>query len=110
MTVYQLLCVLGIPSLISLIWGRVVLAQFRQLRAVRSGVQALLRDRLLQGYRHYMEKGYADYDDRSNLENIYLQYHDLGANGVMDHMRAQFLSLPLRSPEETQHNENAPHS
>ena len=59
-----------------------------------TGVQALLRDRLLQGYRHYEEKGYADYDDRSNMENIYNAYHGLGKNGVMDEMRAQFLKLP----------------
>jgi hypothetical protein len=54
----------------------------------------LLRDRLLQGYRQYEEKGYADYDDRSKMENIYKAYHGLGKNGVMDEMRASFLSLP----------------
>ena len=99
MNLYQWLCVLGVPSLISLLWGRVVQAQFRQLQAVRSGVQALLRDRLLQGYHYYERRGWADYDDRANLENLYLQYHALGANGIMDHMRSQFLALPLRNPE-----------
>ena len=64
-------------------------------KATMLGVQALLRDRLLQGYRHYEEKGYADYDDRSNMENIYNAYHGLGKNGVMDEMRGQFLKLPL---------------
>lgn len=63
-------------------------------KAVMLGVQALLRDRLLQGYRHYDEKGYADYDDRSNMENIYTAYHSLGKNGVMDDMREKFLLLP----------------
>jgi hypothetical protein len=63
-------------------------------KATMLGVQALLRDRLLQGYRHYEEKGFADYDDRSNMENIYNAYHGLGKNGVMDDMRQQFLKLP----------------
>jgi hypothetical protein len=58
------------------------------------GVQAFLRDRLLQGYRHYIAKGWADYDDRENMENIYKQYHALGANGIMDDLRAQFRNLP----------------
>ena len=65
-----------------------------QNKALMAGVQAILRDRLLQGYRHYEEKGWADYDDRMNLENIYLQYHNLGANGVMDEYRDRFLKLP----------------
>ena len=67
----------------------------RQSRATMAGVQALLRDRLLQGYKHYFAKGWADYNDRDNLENIYTQYHALGQNGVMDEMRNQFLQLPL---------------
>lgn len=66
----------------------------RQNKAIMLGVQAILRDRLLQGYRHYIEKGWADYDDRENLENIWKQYHALGANGVMDDMRNQFRRLP----------------
>ena len=67
---------------------------FDQTRAIRSGMQALLRDRLLCGYRHYMEKGWADYDDRANMENLYVQYHALGANGVMEDLRRRFYALP----------------
>ena len=66
----------------------------KKQEALMAGVQAMLRDRLLQGYRHYEVKGFADYDDRSNMENIYNAYHGLGKNGVMDDMRQQFLKLP----------------
>ena len=66
----------------------------KQNKAIMLGVQAFLRDRLLQGYRHYLQKGWADYEDRENLENIYEQYHALGANGIMDDMRNQFRNLP----------------
>ena len=72
----------------------------RQSRATMAGVQALLRDRLLQGYKHYFEKGWADYNDRDNMENIYTQYHALGQNGVMDEMRKKFLELPLDEKRE----------
>lgn len=65
-----------------------------QNEALMLGVQAMLRDRLLQGYRHYADKGWADYDDRENMENMYKQYHALGANGVMDGYRDRFLALP----------------
>ena len=73
----------------------------RQNRAIMLGMQAILRDRLLQGYRHYLEKGYADYEDRENLENIFVQYHALGANGIMDDLRERFRALPTM-PEECQ--------
>lgn len=68
----------------------------KQNKAIMAGVQAILRDRLLQGYRHYIAQGWAEYDDRENMENIYKQYHTLGANGVMDDMREKFRALPTR--------------
>lgn len=67
----------------------------KQNNALMAAVQAMLRDRLLQGYRHYFAQGWADYDDRENLENIWQQYHALGANGVMDGVREKFLALPV---------------
>ncbi len=74
----------------------------KQNKAIMAGVQAILRDRLLQAYRHYDTKGWADYDDRMNIENIWTQYHALGANGIMDGYREKFLALPSRPPEDTQ--------
>ena len=81
----------GIPALLL----GVIITTWVQIRAVKRGVQALLRDRLIQGYKFYRSQGWADEDDRSNLENVYVQYHALGANGVMDNLRAKFLDLPL---------------
>lgn len=81
----------GIPAMLLAL----IITQWVQTRAVKKGVQALLRDRLIQGYRYYGEQGWADVNDRSNLENVYQQYHALGANGVMDNLRERFLELPL---------------
>lgn len=109
----QILTIIGVPALIS---GIVLLVINRSLKkrdekqeeirkqnmemekqnkAIMLGVQAILRDRLLQGYRHGLDQGFAEYDDRENMENIYTQYHALGANGVMDDMRDKFRSLPM---------------
>ncbi len=74
-------------------------AMEEQNKALMLGLQAILRDRLLQGYRQYFTKGWADYDDRENLENVYLQYHALGANGIMDGFRERFLRLPVTKDE-----------
>ena len=66
----------------------------RQNKATQLGVQALLRDRLLQGFRHYIQIGYADYDDRKNMENMYQNYEALGPNSVMEDLYNQFTKLP----------------
>ena len=106
MTIYQWLCVAGIPSVITLIITRIITkrmsqaestAEAAQMRsdAIALGIQALLRDRLLQGYKHYAEKGWADYDDRANMENVWRQYHALGGNGDMNDLRKTFRHLPV---------------
>lgn len=73
---------------------RIAEQESKKQEALMGGVQAMLRDRLLQGYRHYEEKGYADYTDRSNMKNMYDAYHGLGKNGVMDDMQNKFMMLP----------------
>ena len=105
MTVYQWLCVAGIPSVITLIIPRVITKRLsaaeskadeaqKRSDAIALGIQALLRNRLLSGYRFYQEKGWADYEDRANLENVWQQYHALGGNGDMNDLRRAFRHLP----------------
>ena len=106
MTLYQWLCLLGAQGVITLILSRVISKKLnsadakteqakRETAAIAEGVKALLRDRLLQGYKHYIEKGWADMDDRSNLENIWRQYHALGGNGDMNDLRRTFRHLSM---------------
>ena len=95
MNVWEIVKAAGIPALVL----GLIISQWVQTRAVKKGVQALLRDRLLQGYKFYRHQGWADEDDRTNLENVYVQYHALGANGVMDDLRNKFLSLPPDPPK-----------
>ena len=106
MTVYQWLCLLGIQGIITLVLSWVISKKLntadakaeqakRETAAIAEGVKALLRDRLLQGYKHYIEKGYADMDDRSNMENVWRQYHALGGNGDMNDLRRTFRHLPM---------------
>ena len=95
MTVWNWLTLAGIPTLTV----TMIVTTWVQVRAVKRGVQALLRDRLMAGYKFYRSQGWADEDDRSNLENVYVPYHALGANGVMDDLRDKFLSLPVDPPQ-----------
>ena len=106
MTLYQWLCLLGAQGVITLILSRVISKKLnsadakaeqakRETEAIAEGVKALLRDRLLQGYKHYIEKGWADMDDRSNMENVWRQYHALGGNVDMNDLRRTFRHLPM---------------
>ena len=102
MSAWEIAKAAGIPALLL----GLIITSFVQVRAVKKGIQALLRDRLVQGYKYYRAQGYADENDRSNLENVYIQYHHLGENGVMDDLHKKFLELPLGpkkpAPQNTQ--------
>ena len=103
MTIYQILCLIGIPSvftaIVAYLMGKVV-GGFKRMEALERGVQAILRDRLYQSYHHFTEKGYAPMYARENFENMYQQYHTLGKNGVMDDVHEKFFELPLEPTEE----------
>lgn len=101
LTIYQVICVLGIPSL-----GTIVGFLYRKLRkvneeerAVMLGVQALLRAQMINDYNKWSERHYAPLYARENFENCWKQYHALGANGVMDDIHEKFLALPTEKPE-----------
>lgn len=70
-------------------------ASEQKQHALELGVQALLRDRLIYQYEKYKAKGYAPIYVRENFENLYSQYHQLGANGVMDSIHEEFRNLPV---------------
>lgn len=103
MTIYNWLCLLGIPSLLVGLIGWMI-NKIRQnaaeTKALRLGVQALLRDRLTQAYTYFSGKGYASLSDRENFDNMYKQYHQLGENGVMDDVYNKFFDLPFDPPSD----------
>lgn len=99
MTIYEILCHFGIPSLIVGALVGILKLVFNQIKAVKLGVQALLRAQMIADYNKWSDKGYAPIYARQNFENCWLQYHSLGANGVMDDIHAKFLMLPTEPRE-----------
>lgn len=93
MSTYQWLCILGIPSITAGLFSFIML-QVKQNKAIKLGLQAILRDRLLQAYEFYGSRGYANYDEKSNVRNLYDQYEILGPNGIMELKHQDFLKLP----------------
>lgn len=68
--------------------------------ALELGVQALLRDRMLHSYDKYMALGYAPVCIKDNFENLYIQYRELGGNGVMVQLHQRFVELPTEPTKE----------
>lgn len=101
MTLYQWLSLLGVPALLFAA-GKYVLDQ---TKALRLGIQALLRAELVSVYNDYTDRQYAPIYARENFENCWKQYHALGANGVIDDLRAKFLSLPTEPPDKPDNTE-----
>ena len=107
MTLYQWLCLIGIPT--------IILGGFKYLhslikknredyKALRLGMQAMLRSQMISDYNKWEERGYAPIYARDNFENCWEQYHSLGANGVMDDIHRRFLEFPTEPQPLEEHH------
>ena len=74
-------------------------------KANNKGTQALLRDRLLQGFHFFKRRGMVTYGEAMNYKNMYEAYHALGKNGVMDGIYEEFLKIPIKPDAEVYPNE-----
>lgn len=70
-----------------------------QNKATQLGVQALLRDRLLQAFEFYLARGWISAGERDNVDNMYKQYEALGENNVISDIYNDVRALPAISPE-----------
>lgn len=93
---YQIISVLGVPSVATiLVWFyNIIKKNNKQYQALKLGLQAMLRSQMINDYNYWSEKGYAPIYARENFENCWQQYHSLGANGVMGDIHEKFMNLP----------------
>lgn len=99
MDIVQILTLIGVPSVLGTFIVYVVRRlheSAKKIKALEAGVQALLRAQMIDTYNKYSERGFAPLYVRENFENLWTQYHALGANGVMDDIRRKFLDLPIQ--------------
>lgn len=88
-------------QIINVVAGAIITYLWTKLRqskkendAIKAGVQALLRDRIIQSYNHYTEKGWMPIYARDSLDACYNSYEALGENGVIDDLMEQLRELP----------------
>ena len=83
------LAVAGLSLLYRELSGRV-----KRFEAIGNGVQALLRDRIIQAYNNYQDKGFCPIYARDNVEKMYQEYHALGGNGMITELVERIKELP----------------
>lgn len=73
MTVYQWLCLLGIPALIAGVFKylhTLIKRNADDNKALKLGVQALLRSQMISDFNKYSEKGYAPFTQGKVLKIV----------------------------------------
>lgn len=85
-------------AIITLLWT-MLRAKKRENDALKEGMQALLRDRIIQAYNHYSDKGWIPIYAMESIEACHKSYEELGENGVIDNLMRQLRELPNHSTE-----------
>ena len=67
--------------------------------AIRQGLRALLRDRLIQQHNYYMEKGCWPIYARDSMLDMFRQYTSLGGNGAITSIIKDMDDLPTDKKE-----------
>lgn len=70
------------------------------LKAFRNGLQALLRDRIIQAFNYHTSKGYCRVHELENVVALYTQYKALGGNGTICKLVDRIKALPTAPPGE----------
>lgn len=65
-------------------------------KAIETGVQALLRNEIIRRYREFESKGEISILDKENLEEMFVQYKNLGGNGTVKKMMDDLLNLKTK--------------
>jgi hypothetical protein len=73
--------------------------KFKEQDAIKLGIQALLRDRIVQCYNHYQEKECCPIYALDNITALYTQYHALGGNGTVTELVERLKDLPTEVKE-----------
>ncbi|MGE4549629.1 MAG: hypothetical protein AB7C89_08790 [Intestinibacillus sp.] len=86
---------IGIGTLFRWLIGRFKDNDRRQ-DAMEKGIQALLRDRIVQAYYHYAERGWITLHGLEAIDKMYTEYHNLGGNGTVTKLWLDLHKLEVR--------------
>ena len=62
--------------------------------AIAEGVQALLRENIVENYNKYTDRGYCPIYAKESIKRAYASYHKLDGNDVASELYHKLLSMP----------------
>ena len=78
---------------------KILTKKLNEQDSIKLGVQALLRDRIIQSYNYHMDLGFCPVYARENIEEMAEQYYNLGGNGVVHQIMDKLGELPTIKPK-----------
>lgn len=78
---------------------KVLNKKINEQESIKLGVQALLRERIIQSYNYHMDLGFCPVYARESIEEMANQYYNLGGNGVIHQLMDKLGELPTIKPK-----------
>ena len=99
MNILQMILSYLIPTILGGILGFIA-TNFKKNKkkdlAIEQGVQALLRNEIIRRYREFETKGEISILDQENLDEMFIQYQNLGGNGTVKKMMNDLYELKTK--------------
>ena len=99
MTLYQILSLCGIPSLIVAIFVSAVnyvKSKNSSYKLIKDGVIAILHNKIYTLGKQYIAQEYISVEALDDFEHLYKAYHALGGNGTGTEIHERVMALPIR--------------
>jgi len=81
--------------------------QADEQEAMRKGLKALLRDRIIQMYNHYYNQRCIPIYARDNIGSLHAEYKALGGNGTIDGLVKKLMSLDTDASHAAEHEDRS---
>ena len=75
-----------------------------KLKAIKEGLQCLLRMEIIRAHDRYTEKGYCPIYAKESLTRAYRAYHALNGNDVATDLYHETMELPTETPHKEARN------
>lgn len=97
--ILNILAIIGFPSLFVLVSVTIKkMGKYsKQIKILMKAQQAQMRSQLLKDYYTYKRRGFVYESELEDWENLYNNYHSLGANGIMNKRRETLMSLETKA-------------
>jgi len=79
--------------------NKIAKESIKRNNAVGEGVQAILRNEIIEQYYKYKDKNYCSIYAKENIKRLYKPYQNLGGNGVINKLVEELLEMPTERSE-----------